>query len=43
MKTKFIKEIKGRFKFIENDFFLATTLLDYKFKNFEFVKNEEER
>ena len=44
LKDELIKNLSGRFKYLyENDIFLAATFLDFQFKKFEFIKNEDSR
>ncbi|XP_004206092.2 zinc finger BED domain-containing protein 4 [Hydra vulgaris] len=40
-QKELLRSLKGRFKYIfANDFFLAATFLDFKFRKFEFIKND---
>ena len=44
IRDELIKNLSGRFKYLfESDIFLAATFLDFQFKKFEFIKNEESR
>ena len=44
IKTELLHSIKGRFSYLLNEkFFWCCTFLDYRFKKFEFVKDEIER
>ena len=43
-QKELLRSLKGRFKYIfANDFFLAATFLDFKFRKFEFIKNDTYR
>nr|XP_047144767.1 zinc finger BED domain-containing protein 4-like [Hydra vulgaris] len=40
-QKELLRSLKGRFKYIfASDFFLAATFLDFKFRKFEFIKND---
>ena len=44
IKTKLIKSLTYLFKYLENtNIFLAASLLNYKFENFDFIGSTDER
>ena len=44
INTQLIKSLTYRFKYLENtNIFLAASLLNYKFKNFDFISSTDER
>lgn len=44
VKDELIESLNKRFLYIfQNDIFLASTFLDFRFKKFEFIKNQNER